>query len=217
MVLVSLAISTALASQGVGWAGWNVDFDCIGGPFELGGGAPNIWFAGAAGQPGPWNAVPMRGNVTQRLVGTDLVLQDVMYVGFGMSGAGFYYNDPYNLGDYRRLMNDYNRMFLPRAEFKVTGVRNGWYRVYTYAASPMRVRIPVKISVSGSEFQVVTGPMRPNHFEHLVTHSIHDVHVTNNTIWWVFEKDPWVGPVAINGFQVVPLKESGGSGIREDG
>ncbi|MBV6504454.1 MAG: hypothetical protein AKCLJLPJ_02601 [Fimbriimonadales bacterium] len=208
-----LALVAALFGQSVDAVGWNVDFDTRSSPPAVGGGVPSDLFGAASGQTGRWNSVTVVANVTQTLVDLLGNPTGVVYHGDGMSGGGGGYNDPYNVGDYRLLMNDYNNTE-PHGWFYLTGVPNGRYRVYTYAAHPIREYRPLRISVSGADPgqnpQMVTGPLVPNQFEHLITHSIHDITVSDGTIRWDLLNEPWVPGVVINGFQVVPVPEPGG-------
>ncbi|MDL1929564.1 hypothetical protein FCG40_11315 [Fimbriimonadia bacterium ATM] len=208
-----LALVAALFGQSVDAVGWNVDFDNRGAPPEVGGGLPSNSFGAAAGQAGRWNSVPATAGGIWPLVDVFGNATGVRYHGDGMSGGGGGYNDPYNFGDYRLLMNDYNQVFTHNW-FYLTGLPSGRYRVWTYAATPWREVAPVRISVSGAEPgqnpQTVTGPLTPNEFEYLITHSIHDVSVTDGTLRWDLVNDPFIPGVIVNGFQVVPVPEPGG-------
>jgi hypothetical protein len=69
------------------------------------------------------------------------------------------------------------------------------------------VSISVTGAAAGQNPQIVTGQLTPNQFEHLITHSVHDVEVTDGTLRWDFRNDPFIPGVVVNGFQVVPVPE----------
>ncbi|MBV6503757.1 MAG: hypothetical protein AKCLJLPJ_01851 [Fimbriimonadales bacterium] len=208
-----LTFGVALTAQAAIGLGLNVDFDDTGGPPQTGGGLPSDASGAASGQAGRWNWVPATAGGTYSLVDLLGNPTDVVYHGDGMSGFGGGYNDPYNVGDYRLLMNDYNNV-ATHGWFYLTGVPNGRYRVFTYAAHPAARYLPLQITVSGAESgqnpQTVTGPLTPNEFQYLITHSIHDVLVTDGVLRWDLYNDPFTPNVAINGFQIVPVPEPGG-------
>ncbi|MCE7899812.1 MAG: hypothetical protein DYH07_06930 [Armatimonadetes bacterium ATM1] len=205
-----IVLAAVFACQAAASLGWNVDFDSRSLPPVLGGGLPSDSFGAASGQIGRWNYVPVTGGESWPLVDVFGNATGVQYHGDGMSGGGGGYNDPYNVGDYRLLMNDYN-LTEPRGWFYLTGVPNGRYRVYTYAAHPFSAYRPLQISLSGAETgqnpQIVTGPLVPNQFQHLITHSIHYITVSDGTIRWDLVNEPWMPGVPINGFQVVHIPE----------
>lgn len=208
-----LALVAALFGQSVDAVGWNVDFDTRSSPPAVGGGVPSDLFGAASGQTGRWNSVTVVANVTQTLVDLLGNPTDVVYHGDGMSGTGGGYNDPYNLGDYRYLMNDFNQ-FSGLRWFELTGLPNGRYQVWTYATTPWPWFNPVEVSVLGADPgqnpQTVTGPITPNEFGSLITHSVHDVNVTNGAIRVELFPGPGANVGIVNGFQVVPVPEPGG-------
>ncbi|MBV6504363.1 MAG: hypothetical protein AKCLJLPJ_02484 [Fimbriimonadales bacterium] len=206
-------LAAVFAHQAGTSLGWNVDFDNRGFPPVVGGGVPSDSYGAASGQQGRWNSIPATAGGAYPLADTSGSFSGVTYHGDGMSGGGGGYNDPYNIGDYRLLMNDYNNVDAYNW-FYLTGLPNGNYRVFTYAASVSGRYAPLRISVSGAAEgqnpQVVTGPAPPNEFAYLVTHAIHDVSVTDGTLRWEFLNQPWVPGTVVNGFQVVPVPEPGG-------
>lgn len=205
-----IVLAAAFACQAAASLGWNVDFDSRSLPPVLGGGLPSDSFGAASGQIGRWNYVPVTGGESWPLVDVFGNANGVQYHGEGMSGFGGGYNDPYNVGDYRLLMND-STQISTHNWFFLTGVPNGRYQVWTYAASVSGRYVPFEIWVSGAAAgqnpQVVTGPAPPNQFEYLVTHSIHDIEVTDGTIRWDLINDPFIIGANVNGFQVVPIPE----------
>ncbi|MDL1927802.1 PEP-CTERM sorting domain-containing protein, partial [Fimbriimonadia bacterium ATM] len=205
-----IVLAAAFAYQAAASLGWNVDFDNRGAPPEVGGGLPSDLFGAASGQAGRWNGVPATAGGIWPLVDVFGNANGVQYHGEGMSGFGGGYNDPYNVGDYRLLMND-STQISTHNWFFLTGVPNGRYQVWTYAASVSGRYVPFEIWVSGAAAgqnpQVVTGPAPPNQFEYLVTHGIHDIEVTDGTIRWDLINDPFIIGANVNGFQVVPIPE----------
>ncbi len=199
---------------------FNIDVDHSGPP-SLGFGLPSASFAAAANQPGAWvgvdvvsvnYAIPLR-DITGALTGAT-VTRRINYV--AISGGG--YANFSNTGDYALLLNDFTDVAqsIPGGTL-VHEFRNllpGQYRVYTYAATPWGSVMPTPVVVPGSlttNPQIVTGPMPGNALIEGITHTIHDVIVTNGSLDVSITQPPSGGNdgMVVNGFQLtyVPVPE----------
>jgi|CXWL01.1.fsa_nt_gi hypothetical protein len=189
----------------------NLDMDVAGAPPNLGGGAPSSTFGAVANQAGYWNAVsaPLFGNVQLR--GLDGNFSSVMISGpLGGEGAG--QNIPINTGDMALLLNDartFDSFF--GLDFMISGLQNGAYRLYTYAVALHTITEVMRSTVTVTEAtfnstQLVTGPMPGNQLIRGITHSEHDVLVTDGSLHVSIQAfDSTTG--YFNGLQLVSVPE----------
>lgn len=199
---------------------FNIDIDCEdGSPPALGGGAPSSSFGAAAGQAGVWNLLNGVSTAPLSLVGLNgsttgatVTLSYTVY----LSCAS--YNNPTNTGDYALLLNDASQAGAivqgGSLTYTFNGIANGSYKVYTYASAPqgdIGQLTASSVFVLGSTSQnpqLVTGPEPGNAFALGITHSIHDILVTNNTlIVDVSESPVGVYPAYVAGLQLQSVPE----------
>ncbi|MCH8274936.1 MAG: PEP-CTERM sorting domain-containing protein [Armatimonadetes bacterium] len=136
-------------------------------------------------------------------------LTDVTILATGGIGSGGGWRFEGNTGGYMLLLNDAANVGEP-ITYTFSGLPTGPYTVYTYAVKPIGEWVPAEVFVAGSTSQnpqVVTGPMPGNRFEHLITHSIHEVSVGDGTLA-VTVSGPWPDTF-VNGIQIVPVPEPG--------
>ena len=157
---IFLAAAAISLSPGAAWSqtGWNVDLTFPGNP------APSSTFGGALGDEGKgyWNAIPAEGMVATVL--KDFAGNDSSVVMSGPSG-GFSGENNFqgNTGDFALLLND-GRQVLDSDTYSFTGLAEGQYMVYLYAAAPDNDRNPTRVVIAGAE-GMVTGPMPGNRFQ----------------------------------------------------
>lgn len=189
----------------------NVDLDVPGADPPLGGGAPSSSFGAAASQAGFWNAVEADGTQAEYISLQDLT-GNLSSVELNVSGPGeidmaaVRYTP--NTGDYALLLNDFAGIRGGGVNVYTFGhIRPGDYLVYTYAVRPNPQQYPINVEVDGSldGIQTVSGPMPGNSFALGVTHSIHHVHVTDQTLVITAESSNF--NAVINGFQIVAVPE----------
>lgn len=193
---------------------FNVDIDCNNGdPPQLGVGVPSPGFGAAANQPGMWNLfdgisigptplVDLSGAAT----GVTLSLQWTIFY------SCLDYLNTSNTGDYALLFNDASQVGSLAGGGTLTytfaGLANGQYQLYTYASAPQGILSSSQVTVPGSTSanpQFVTGPAPGNGFALGITHSIHDILVTNNTLVVTISAPPGLNdPAYVAGFQLVP-------------
>jgi hypothetical protein len=165
---------------------------------------PSSAFAGAANQPGFWGGV--YGNATGPASILDLTGQStsIQFTATGGLGVSGYNNFAGNTGDYAWLLNAF-AIIANSAQYHFTGLQPGQYRVYTYAVEPSNFTWDVHVNVPGSVqgLQHVTGPMPGNQFIQGVTHSVHDVTLTGDSLE-IDLAGTWPHTYA-NGFQVTKL------------
>jgi hypothetical protein len=220
VVCIVLAALVLLAVRPAAAEFINVDIDCEGGGQpQLGEGAPAPSFA-AAGFAGTWNL--MNGQNPGPLALLDLA-GNATGVTLTSTTADIFsclaYNNPSNTGDYALLLNDASQA----GDIQNGGTRtwtfnnlaNGFYQVITYGAAPQGFTSTSPITVPGattSNPQVVTGPMAGNALALGITHVIHDISVTSNTLTIIESIGPNGndGGTYIQGFQLVPEPISAG-------
>lgn len=164
---------------------FNIDVDVEFGPPILGTGAPTSAFGGAANQVGYWDKVgaTMWSN---GLRGLDGSLTSVRMAG-PQSGSGSGHNIPINTGDFALLLNDARKVgpVGDALKFRIHGLQNGFYRLMTYAVSLQLDYRPTQIEVleaTNGATKISAGPMPGNQFSEGVTHTVHEVNVTNHEI-----------------------------------
>lgn len=182
-----------------------VDMDGGFGGAEVGTGAPSSSFAGAAGVPGYWNQVQAGNGGPWQLRDADGELGTVSMSWTG-SGASFGFNNPALTGDFRLLMADADQVGAGGLRYEISGLAPGEYRVFTYACKPQGQALTSFITVPGSTqgTVAVTGPMPPNFFVEGVTHSVHDIFVTGDTVQI---RAAEIQNSYVNGFQIVAVPE----------
>lgn len=201
-VLAACLFVSSVAAQS-----FNVDIDARGFPPEVGGGVPSPAFGGPAGQLGNWNSVtpttPNPGFLSDLNGGTTNV--NLTVTGWG---GGFGFNNPDISGDFKLLMADAEQVS-DVLTYTLMGLQPGSYKVFTLALPPNGQFASTTIRVPGSTSgdQTVSGSMPPNYFQHLLTHSVHDVVVVDGTLR-IQASGVW--PTSfVNGFQVVAVPEPG--------
>jgi hypothetical protein len=152
---------------------------------------PSSSFGAAANQPGYWNAIGFSAPAPLSDLNGQPTGATFNYGPGDITGVNTIatYVGGSNSGDYQLLMNDYYSIGTlitgGSATFTIAGLTNGSYQVYTYASNP-GVSVPsTSVSVLGSTStnpQFVIGPSVNNTFALGITHSLHDVLVTNGTI-----------------------------------
>ena len=186
---------------------FNVDIDARGFPPEVGGGVPAPTFGGPAGQLGTWNSVTPSGTNRGFLSDLNGNITNVNLTVTGW-GGGFGFNNPNIWGDFKLLMADAEQVS-DVLTYTLTGLQPGYYRVFTLALPPggefasTTIRVPG--SISGD--QTVSGSMPANFFQHLLTHSVHDIVVSDGTLR-IQASGVWPNSF-VNGFQVAMVPEPG--------
>lgn len=202
-----------------GMTGWataqsiNVDLDILSGGPDIGAGAPDSLYGGAAGQAGFWNLVNAGGPRTPiTLNGLDGNATSAQLVATGGEGSAGGFNFHGNTGGFQLLMDDYAFLLGPNHEidYHFSGFLPGQYLLYTYAISPgVSNPVDVLVTVPGAIVpqQHVTGPMSANLFQIGVTHTIHELTLTGTS----FEIDVHTVDNSnlgqCNGFQIVAVPE----------
>jgi hypothetical protein len=207
--LIRAACLLAMCSAGTGGAraqSFSVDIDFQGFPPEIGGGVPSSTFAGPAGMPSIWNSMNAGFQGPLNLV--DFAGQPTGVQLF-MTGTGgsLGFNNPNISGDYKLLMADAEAAPATGLSYTIQGLASGWYRVYTLALNPNGTITSTSIRVPGSISgeQTVSGSLNSNTFEHLRTHSIHEILVTNGSL--KIEARRVSANAYVNGFQLVAVPE----------
>jgi hypothetical protein len=202
----AIGIAGCFASNG-GAQAFNVDTDLFNSSSIVGGGTPSSSFGAAAGQVGFWTSFYTdNNNEPLALRDTSGTLTSVIAVAQGTGGGGGW-NNPVNTGDYNLLLNDADQIG-EGFRYTITGLAPGRYLVYTYSVKPNGQYGEADIMVSGSSSQNpqrVSGIMPGNQFQLGLTHSIHDVQVTDGSLV-IGATGPWPNAF-LNGFQIVPVPE----------
>jgi hypothetical protein len=196
---------------------FNIDIDIFFGDPGLGNGAPSASFGAAAGQQGFWNRCAYVGDPQSLsdLDGNATGVQMSYTTGKAGSGGGHASSVTGNTGDYALLLND-SVSVAPLLDgghltYLFSGLQAGQYRVYTYAVNIGGGFMPTPVEVFGGTppVEIVTGPMPVNSFQHLITHSIHDVNVFPSGELNLRIVQPPNSPFSmqINGFQIVTVPE----------
>ncbi|MGE0479781.1 MAG: hypothetical protein AB7Q17_04845 [Phycisphaerae bacterium] len=169
-ILSSAAIVAAASGQSI-----NVDLDHTSG---AGIGAPSNSFAGAAGQPGAWNAVGAYAG-TQLLRNLNGVASGVTLARSGDGALGSSASGALG-GDWEKLLEDH---FAGAAGVTLTytigNLQAGTYAIYTYAIDPA-APVTSLVSVAGSpsvQGQLVGGVLGSEAFWIGSTHSLHVANV----------------------------------------
>lgn len=187
---------------------FNVDVDNPFAPPELGGGAPSAQFGAAAHQTGQWNLVDVGGRGPQYLNMLDGVLSSVLLTG-PLGGGGVGFNNPNNSGDFGLLMNDWRDVGGGNDQiWTISGLANGRYNVFTYAATPSSLVRTTSITVWTPQYlqtKTVTNLYAFGEFAEGKTHSVHEFNVTDGTFNFRFE----VSSLSqyFNGMQIVAVPE----------
>lgn len=217
MAIVTFSVSCLLTGRAYGQP-FNIDFDIFFGEPYIGNGAPSSSFGAAAGQPGHWNRIPsVSGGPPMPLV--DLAglptSATILKTADNPGGAGGF-NFAGNTGDFALLLNDIEGVATTHSGGNLTytfsGLASGIYDIYTYAVHYTGVAQDTPVFVpeaSGSNIQIVTGPMPGNAFEYLVTHSIHRVNLGPGGEFHISITQPPNRPQAmhVNGIQIVQVPE----------
>ncbi|MGI8923379.1 MAG: PEP-CTERM sorting domain-containing protein [Fimbriimonadales bacterium] len=138
----------------------------------------------------------------------------------GFYGGGQFFEG--NTGDHALLLNDGaivgSLIDGGTLVYTFQGIDEGKYEIFSYAVSPLGVKIETPVYVPEAvenRLQIVTGPMPGNAFEYLITHSAHRVDLSaTSSFHIIFEQLPgeptsqWV-----NGFQIVPIPEPGTASV----
>lgn len=201
---------------------FNIDIDCEdGSPPFLGSGVPSSSFGAASGQTGVWNLLNGLSTAPIPLVGLNgAATGATVTVSSTVFLSCLSYNNPTNTGDYALLLNDASQAGTivqgGSLTYTFNGIANGSYEVYTYASAPQgdlgqltasSVFVPGSTSANP---QFVSGPETGNAFALGITHSIHDILVTNNTlIVDVSELPVGTYPAYVAGFQIQSVPEPG--------
>lgn len=196
---------------------FNIDID-LPSPPELGGGAPSNTFGAAASQQGVWNAVYYADRGPRLLYDTGGQLtRAAISVGSSsgeLDGGAFRFGG--NTGDFAQLLNDAcSGSTVVQGgvlTYSFAGMAQGVYDLYTYAVpiTGTTTFAPVFVAqADDQQTQVVTGPMPGNQFGYLKTHSRHRLTLAAGSGFdVVLARQPGqVGPVQVNGFQIVPVPE----------
>jgi hypothetical protein len=183
---------------------WNLDLDVRAGGPEAGQGVPSSSFGGAANQVGFWNDMSATtGSYQVRDLFGNLTSVVVSREGFG-SGTGF--NNPTLTGDYGRLLRDGNAN--QSSSWELVGLANGVYKIFTYSVHPSAEVRNTSVVVPGAVVpsRLVTGPVQGNSFAEGITHTVHQITVTNGhlTIDVIAGS---LGGAYVNGFQLVAVPE----------
>lgn len=205
-----LRIGAALTAMALGASALaQIGFNCdLNSPFsspETGGGVPSSSYA-AAGVAGFWNDVTTGGLPTTALRNLNGDLTSVTITGPSGGGGGGN-NIPGLTGDYRALMADATGVN-PTKSYTLSGLANGTYMVFVYAAPITGNTRTTLVTVSGSISPnpvAVTGPMQQNIFIEGVTHSAHTSLVTDGEL--IIRADMAVNSTWLNGFQIVAVPE----------
>jgi hypothetical protein len=211
--IVTLGLAIVLCASIAQAQRFNIDFDSPYSDPSLGGGAPSSSFGAAAGQAGFWNAIPISWSYVwdlQDLSGADTGVDVAVAASDSISGQAAY--NPLTSGDYTLLLNDARQVgYTVPGGYQIytfSGLENGPYQVYTYAAPPYGGISATPVEVLGSTSpnpQVVTGPISGDFFELGITHSLHDVLVTDGTLVVSITMPPGVeGGGWVAGMQIVP-------------
>jgi hypothetical protein len=211
--IATLGLVITLCASGAQAQRFNIDFNDPYAPPSLGGGPPSSLFGAAAGQAGYWNAIPMSWSWAwdlQDLTGAYTNVDVAVAISDSISGQSAY--NPLTTGDYALLLNDARQVgYTDPGGYQIytfTGLENGPYQVYTYAAPPSGGISATPVVVPGSTSanpQVVTGPIPADSFALGITHSLHDVLVTDGTLVVNITMPPGVeGGGWVAGMQIVP-------------
>lgn len=219
LIVAALAGGAALPASA---QSFNIDLDHVFGPVTNATGAPTKSFPGAAGQLGFWNAMPSHQTTPFALKDLASLPTTASLTAFTASSSGlslWSFNANPNTGDFARLMNDvqivHNTPATLQYTFTFNGLQNGAYQVYTYGARPMIGLSATRVSVSGGgPAQIITGPMTPNVFTPLLTHSVHTTLVTAGTLTVTVDAQPGMNAQAfVGGFQLVQVPAPGALGL----
>lgn len=184
---------------------FNVDLDSFVGDSGTGSGAPSDSFGGAAGTPGVWNRIDGGSVTPTMLLGLNGGQSQVMLsMAGGISGA-YGYRNPIDSGDYALLMNDAADVS-GENDYIVSGLQPGRYLVYTYAVNPSgRIGLST-VTIAGADdpVQTCTGPIPGDEFIQGVTHTVHSIDLTGDTIQIQVSASR---ATYCNGFQVVAVPE----------
>lgn len=177
-------------------------------------GQPSSAFGAASGQTGHWNFYA--GNTG---IGAPVVLFDITGAATGVTlsritnsgtASGLFFNNTTNSGDFAALMNDGSQVGTIVQggwhEYTFSGLANGSYQLWTYAARPQGGNSYAEVDVFGSTspLQILNGGNNNNTFTFGGTHAIHNVVVTNGSFTLRVTAGQNIGlSTYVNGFQLV--------------
>ncbi|TVQ63746.1 MAG: hypothetical protein EA379_03250 [Phycisphaerales bacterium] len=177
--------------------------------------SPSSAFGAASGQTGHWNF--FAGNTP---VGVPVALTDITGAATGVtlsritnagSPSALWFNNTTNSGDFAALMNDGSQVGTIVQggwhEYTFSGLANGTYQLWTYAARPQGGTSYAEVDVFGSTspVQILNGGNNNNTFTFGGTHAIHRVIVTDGTFTLRVTAGQNIGlSTYVNGFQLVP-------------
>jgi len=177
--------------------------------------SPSSAFGAASGQTGHWNF--FAGNTP---VGVPVALTDITGAATGVtlsrianagSPGALWFNNTTNSGDFAALMNDGSQVGTIVQggwhEYTFSGLANGTYQLWTYAARPQGGTSYAEVDVFGSTspVQILNGGNNNNTFTFGGTHAIHRVIVTDGTFTLRVTAGQNIGlSTYVNGFQLVP-------------
>jgi len=203
--VIALAVGAFLAAPAAGQS-FNLDSDTgVVGNTAMG--APAATFAGAAAQPGTWNAITGNVLLSMPLVNLNGSPSSAVVTRQASAGGNFASDNANTTRDFQLLLDDgYDLSAAPAGfiSFTFSGLQNGTYEVYTYAIAPDVPEVDftiVRIGTDTTTQQTCGGPMPVNSFTLGITHTKHTVVVTTGTI--VVQADGAAGSFGtINGFQL---------------
>ena len=175
--------------------------------------SPSSAFGAASGQTGHWNLY-----VGNTALGGPFALSDLTGAATGVtlsritnSGtpSALWFNNTTNSGDYAHLMNDGSQVGTIVQggwhEYTFSGLTNGSYQLWTYAARPQGGASYAEVDVFGSSgVQILSGGANNNLFTLGGTHAVHNIQITDGTLTLRVTAGQNIGlSTYVNGFQLV--------------
>ena len=175
-------------------------------------GVPSLDFAGASTlqnpQSGIWlipttdnNVIDFKGLLDTSFSSTDVHLRSDRALNW-VSNPGVF-GDPDTVG----LVADGIEIGLPTLRsgavtLTLDNINNGFYEVVTYTAPFLDLSAVVEVTING-ESKTGGGAFPPTFFVEGVTHTRHQLEITDNLL--IMEYEPVSGFGVINGFQIIPI------------
>ncbi len=202
----AVGLVVALASPAAAQS-FNLDSNTsVAGP--TGEGAPTAVFAGAAAQPGVWNAITGIVDLSIPLDNLDGSPSNVTFTRSIAGGGNFAFDNPNATRDFAKLLNDGHDLSITQFQFitySFSGLQNGTYEVYTYAIAPDfgPDRTIIRVGSDAGTEVLCGGTMPINNFVLGVTHVVHTVVVTSGTLEMQAAGDQATNSFGtMNGFQI---------------